>query len=85
MSSHIEGWEHVYIHVALPNKEADTVLGGLKLALQRIRPGGQKKIVLRFHTDDDASFKGSVKAFAAEEGWLQTTRTGYDHVIQLHK
>ena len=67
--------------IALPNKEADTVLGGLKLALQRIRTasGGQKKIVLRFHTDDDTSFKGSVKAFASEEGWLQTTTEGYDH------
>ncbi len=41
--------------------------------------GGQKKIVLRFHTDDDTSFKCPVKAFAAEEGWLQTTTTGYDH------
>ena len=41
--------------------------------------GLQKKIVLRFHTDDDTSFKGSVKAFAAAEGWIQTTTAGYDH------
>jgi hypothetical protein len=67
--------------IALPNKDADTVLGGLKLALQRIRTasGGQKKIVLRFHTNDDTSFKGLVKAFAAAKGWLQTTTAGYDH------
>lgn len=68
------GWS-----AGLVNKQAGTVLLGVKAVLARIRllHKHNDDVTVRFHSDKDKSFLGEVKTYAEDKAWLRTTTEGY--------
>ena len=48
------------------------------LAKVRLMYKTRDKVTVRFHSDQDSSFMGSVKKYAESQVWLKTDTGGYD-------
>ena len=66
--------------VGLCDKKDDKVLRGVQACLAKIRLmyKTRDKVTVRFHSDKDSSFMGSVHKYAESQAWLETDTGGYD-------
>ena len=64
--------------VGLSDKKDDTVLRGVQACLAKVRLmyKTRDKVTVRFHSDQDSSFMGSVQKYAESQAWLKTDTGG---------